>query len=116
MPSEKAFRYRDEHSVHFPSTLPFREGRSLLRGGFRRPPREIIGVKLVMQPTECITTNPRVMGGKPCIRGMRVTVGTVVGLVAAGCSPEEILTAYPYLEAEDIPAALAYAAKPGHSF
>ena len=55
------------------------------------------------------------MGGKPCIRGMRFTVGTVVGLVAAGCSPEEILTAYPYLEAEDIPAALAYAAKPGHS-
>ena len=107
MPSEKAFRYRDEHSVHFPSTLPFREGRSLLRGGFRRPPREIIGVKLVMQPTECITTNPLVMGGKPCIRGMRVTVGTVVGLVAAGSSPKEILTAYPYLEAEDIPAALA---------
>jgi uncharacterized protein (DUF433 family) len=63
-----------------------------------------------MQLTERITMNPRVMGGKPCIRGMRVTVGTIVGLVAAGRSPEEILGAYPYLEAEDIPAALTYAA------
>ena len=50
------------------------------------------------------------MGGKPCIRGMRVTVGTVVGLVAAGRSADEILGAYPYLEAEDIRQALAYAA------
>lgn len=57
-----------------------------------------------------ITLNPRVMGGKPCIRGMRVTVGLVVGLVATGVSAEEILRAYPYLEAEDIPAALSYAA------
>lgn len=50
------------------------------------------------------------MGGKPCIRGMRVTVGTVVGLVAAGYSNAEILQLYPYLEAEDIQEALAYAA------
>lgn len=57
-----------------------------------------------------ITTNPAVMGGKPCIRGQRVTVGTVVGLVAAGRSQAEILALYPYLEAADIPAALAYAA------
>jgi uncharacterized protein (DUF433 family) len=57
-----------------------------------------------------ITRNPDVMGGKPCIRGMRVTVGTVVGLVAAGRSTDEILAAYPYLEAEDIKQALAYAA------
>ena len=63
-----------------------------------------------MQLTERITMNPRVMGGKPCIRGMRITVGTIVGLVAAGRSLEEILAAYPYLEAEDIPAALTYAA------
>jgi uncharacterized protein (DUF433 family) len=42
------------------------------------------------------------MGGKPCIQGMRVTVGTVVGLVAAGRTREEILREYPYLEAEDI--------------
>ena len=57
-----------------------------------------------------ITRNPEVMGGKPCIRGMRVTVGAVVGLVASGYSNEEILRAYPYLEEEDIREALAYAA------
>ena len=50
------------------------------------------------------------MGGKPCIRGMRVTVGTIVGLVAAGHSAEDILAAYPYLETKDISQALAYAA------
>jgi uncharacterized protein (DUF433 family) len=57
-----------------------------------------------------ITLNPEVMGGKPCIRGLRVTVGTVVGLLAAGHSVVEILKAYPYLEEEDIREALAYAA------
>lgn len=57
-----------------------------------------------------ITLNPEVMGGKPCIRGMRVTVGTVVGLLAAGHSVSDVLTAYPYLEEEDIREALAYAA------
>jgi len=50
------------------------------------------------------------MGGKPCIRGMRVTVGTIVGLLAAGHSEQEVLKAYPYLEADDLRAALAYAA------
>lgn len=57
-----------------------------------------------------ITFNPTVMGGKPCIRGLRVTVGMIVGLIASGYSPEEILKAYPYLEREDITEALAYAA------
>jgi uncharacterized protein (DUF433 family) len=57
-----------------------------------------------------ITFNPEVMGGKPCIRGLRVTVGTLVGLMAAGRSPQEILNAYPYLELPDIYEALAYAA------
>jgi len=57
-----------------------------------------------------ITFDPRVMGGKPCIRGMRVTVGMIVGLLAAGESTQDILAAYPYLESEDITAALAYAA------
>lgn len=57
-----------------------------------------------------ITHDPLVMGGKPCIRGLRVTVGTLVGLVAAGHSHEEILRLYPYLVAEDIREALAYAA------
>jgi uncharacterized protein (DUF433 family) len=57
-----------------------------------------------------ITSNPEVMGGKPCVRGLRVTVGTLVGLMAAGHSNEEILKAYPYLEPEDLREALAYAA------
>ena len=57
-----------------------------------------------------ITFNPEMMGGKPCIRGIRVTVGTIVGLMASGHTPEGILKAYPYLEAEDIYQALAYAA------
>jgi uncharacterized protein (DUF433 family) len=57
-----------------------------------------------------ITLDPAVMGGKACIRGLRVTVGTVIGLLAAGRTREEILAAYPYLESGDIEEALAYAA------
>lgn len=57
-----------------------------------------------------ITFDPRRMGGKPCLRGMRVTVGMIVGLVASGYTNERILEAYPYLEEEDIRQALAYAA------
>ena len=49
-----------------------------------------------------ITADPNVMGGKPCIRGQRVTVGTLIGLVASGKTTEQILALYPYLEAEDI--------------
>ena len=63
-----------------------------------------------MLKLERITIDPVVMGGKPCIRGLRVTVGTIVGLLAAGKSREEILRLYPYLEAADIDEALAYAA------
>lgn len=59
---------------------------------------------------ERITHDPAVMGGKPCIRGLRVTVGTVLGLLAGGHSRERILRAYPYLVPEDLDAALAYAA------
>lgn len=57
-----------------------------------------------------ITIDPQIMGGKPCIRGLRVTVGTVVGLVAGGQSKEQILELYPYLEEADIVEALSYAA------
>ena len=57
-----------------------------------------------------ITLDPKVMGGKPCIRGLRVTVSTVLGLLAAGHDRARILTAYPYLESEDLDAALDYAA------
>ncbi len=57
-----------------------------------------------------ITRNPEVMGGKACLRGMRVTVSMILGLLATGTSKAEILEAYPYLQAEDIDAALGYAA------
>lgn len=63
-----------------------------------------------MSILERVTHDPNVMGGKPCLRGMRVTVGTVLGLLAAGRTVEEVLAAYPYLEREDVQAALAYAA------
>jgi uncharacterized protein (DUF433 family) len=57
-----------------------------------------------------ITFDPAVMGGKPCIRGMRVTVGMILGLLASRVSREQILAEYPYLEPADIDAALEYAA------
>ena len=57
-----------------------------------------------------ITFDSKIMGGKPCIRGMRVTVGMIVGLIASGHSFEEILRAYPYLEEEDLRESLRYAA------
>lgn len=63
-----------------------------------------------MPPFSRITFDPNVMGGKPCIRGMRVTVGTIVGLVASGYSFSDILRAYPYLEEADVREALQYAA------
>ncbi len=56
-----------------------------------------------------ITFDPKIMGGRACIRGMRVTVSLLVNLVANRLSTEEILEAYPYLEAEDIQQALQYA-------
>ena len=57
-----------------------------------------------------ITCVISVMGGKPCIRGMRVTVGMIVGMIAAGNAHSEILRLYPWLEAEDLREALSYAA------
>lgn len=58
-----------------------------------------------------ITQDPAMMGGKACIRGMRVTVGMLVNQIAAGHSIDEVLALYPYLEREDIRQSLAYAAK-----
>jgi uncharacterized protein (DUF433 family) len=63
-----------------------------------------------MRKLKRITVDPQVMGGKPCIRKMRVTVGTIVGLIGTGKSLEEVLKEYPYLEREDILEALSYAA------
>ena len=57
-----------------------------------------------------ITLNPDVMGGRPCVRGTRVTVGSIVGLLAAGHDRSEVLELYPYLSSVDIDAALSYAA------
>jgi uncharacterized protein (DUF433 family) len=63
-----------------------------------------------MNPFPRITQDPAVMGGKPCIRGQRVTVGMIVGQIGAGLSIEELLNDYPYLERDDILEALRYAA------
>lgn len=63
-----------------------------------------------MEQLSRITQQPEVMGGKACIRGMRVTVGMIVGQIGAGHSVNEILADYPYLEHEDVMQALRYAA------
>ena len=63
-----------------------------------------------MENLDRITQSPDVMGGKACIRGMRVTVGMIVGQVGAGRSIEQVLADYPYLEHEDVLQALTYAA------
>jgi uncharacterized protein (DUF433 family) len=73
-------------------------------------------IECVLYPEEAmrqlkrITVDPQVMGGKPCIRNLRVTVGTIVGLIGAGRTTEEVLDAYPYLERADILEAFSYAA------
>lgn len=63
-----------------------------------------------MTDLDRITQNPLVMGGKACVRGMRVTVGMIVGQIGAGHTIEDLLADYPYLEREDILQALRYAA------
>jgi uncharacterized protein (DUF433 family) len=63
-----------------------------------------------MAQLDRITQDPTVMGGRPCIRGMRVTVGMIVGQIGAGLTIEEVLKDYPYLEREDVLQALRYAA------
>lgn len=63
-----------------------------------------------MKNLDRITFDPAVMGGKPCLRGLRVTVGMLIGLMAGGKTPEQILALYPYLESDDITQALRYAA------
>jgi uncharacterized protein (DUF433 family) len=64
-----------------------------------------------MQQFERITIDPEVMGGKPCIRGMRVTVGMLVEALAAGRTIEELLADFPYIEEADIREALGFAAQ-----
>lgn len=64
----------------------------------------------IMEQLDRITVNPARMGGKPCIRDMRVTVGMIVGQIGAGRSIDDVLGDYPYLEREDVLQALRYAA------
>jgi uncharacterized protein (DUF433 family) len=63
-----------------------------------------------MQKLSRITMDSQVMGGKPCIRSMRVTVSALVGLMASGKTIEDVLAAYPYIERQDVLEALTYAA------
>lgn len=63
-----------------------------------------------MKNLQRITFDPKTMGGKPTIRGLRVTVGMIIGLIATGHDTKDILKAYPYLEEEDIRESLTYAA------
>ena len=63
-----------------------------------------------MEPLDRITQQPEVMGGRACVRGMRVTVGMIVGMIGSGHTIDEVLADYPYLEREDILQALRYAA------
>jgi uncharacterized protein (DUF433 family) len=69
-----------------------------------------LGPKENSMQLDRITQQPDVMGGKPCIRGMRVTVGMIVGQIGAGHTIDEVLADYPYLEREDVMQALRYAA------
>lgn len=62
-----------------------------------------------IEPLDRITRNPAVMGGKACIRGMRVTAGMIVRQIGSGTSIEDLLDAYPYIEREDVMQALLYA-------
>ncbi len=63
-----------------------------------------------MEPFERITRDARIMGGKPCVRGTRVTVGMIVGMLGSGHDMDKLLAEYPYLAREDIQEALRYAA------
>ncbi len=63
-----------------------------------------------IHPFDRITVDPDIMGGKPCVRGMRIQVSLILNLVANDMSKEEILKAYPYIEPEDISQCLRYAA------
>ena len=76
--------------------------------GYVRYPKHIGGK--AMEQLDRITQQPEVMGGRACVRGMRVTVGMIVGMIGSGHTIDEVLADYPYLEREDILQALRYAA------
>jgi uncharacterized protein (DUF433 family) len=66
---------------------------------------------MVMSAFDRITVNPDICGGRPCIRNLRIRVKDILDLMAAGATAEEILADFPYLEPEDLPAVLTFAAK-----
>jgi uncharacterized protein (DUF433 family) len=74
------------------------------------PPRTNSSRSAVTQPRSRISINPRVCGGRPCVRDTRVRVIDVLELLASGMTARQIVKQLPYLELEDIPACLAYAA------
>ena len=87
-----------------------------IRGRFHRDapperPMSWLRYHIEVQQFDRITMDPEVMGGKPCIRGMRVTVGMIVGAMAAGRTVEQLLADFPYIEEADILEALAFAAR-----
>jgi uncharacterized protein (DUF433 family) len=85
-------------------------GQVITRASNHSPSQRVSRRSRVWEQLNRITQQPDVMGGKACIRGMRVTVGMVVGQIGAGHSVDEVLADYPYLEREDIMQALRYAA------
>jgi uncharacterized protein (DUF433 family) len=98
-------RFDAELLEHMLEVLVHRAWAAELRATMRTDPKEH-----AMPTLDRITQQPDVMGGKACIRGMRVTVGMVVGQIGAGRSVDEVLADYPYLERDDILQALRYAA------
>jgi uncharacterized protein (DUF433 family) len=70
----------------------------------------LFDTEIVVEQLDRITQNPEIMGGKACVRGMRVTVGMIVGQIGAGRGIDDVLTDFPYLEREDVLQALRYAA------
>lgn len=98
---------RDVKTPVYPDELKGKRGRTVLAP---LPSAQALDAPSSGARWSRITFDPEVMGGRPCIRGMRVTVGSIVGLLAAGRSVHEILQAYPYLKRADIHDALAYAA------
>ena len=81
-----------------------------MRGGRRPPAADRLTTLVTLTFVERITIDPKVMGGVPCIRGLRIPVATVVGLVANGFTAEQVVAELPPLEVEDVAAALRYAA------
>jgi uncharacterized protein (DUF433 family) len=106
--SEPTTMYRTwlDYSVRWASVRPVLIGSTL---AVRRL-RPTIEEEDAVAALDRITRDPAVMGGRPCVRGMRVTVGMIVGQIGAGVTIEELLEAYPYLERDDILQALRYAA------